>query len=103
MTTKAEKQPLFHENDGAADTKTQFKQDFKEFSLETDVREIGRPCRPRVSGSCVIKLFIVLYLLFCVGLSVLFVGLRYAHETEPEDEPLPWIPGTVGRTLSAVL
>ncbi len=98
MTANAEKQPLFYEDEGPVipgASETQFKQDFKEFSLETDVSDIGRPCRPRVSGGCVCKLFIILYLLLCVGLSVLYVGLRYTHETEPEDEPLPWIPGTV--------
>ncbi len=101
MTTKTsetEKQPLFIDGEepiSPVESKPKFKKAFKEFSLETDVDEIATGWWPKVTGSCLCKLSIVFYLLLCVGLSVLYVGLRYTHETKPEDTPPPWIPGTV--------
>lgn len=52
--------------------------------------------RYKVTGSCMCKLSIVFYLLVCVAVSVLYVGIYgHQHESDLEDQPLPWIPGTV--------
>ena len=60
--------------------------------------------RYKVTGSCMCKLSIVFYLLVCVGVSVLVVGLYgHQHESDLEEQPLPWIPGTVRPTIKVVI
>lgn len=95
-----EEQPLF-EGDDEPISLVDSSDKFKDFALSKDINEVimSKSCcyrlRQRVTGKCLCGLSIIFYLLLCVALSGLYVGLRYTHESEQEDEPAPWIPGTV--------
>ena len=98
--TETEMQPLFpvEEDQVFSVDSSERRQEFSKKSEPDKPKRIRCLCprlREKVTGSCLCKLSIVFYLLVCVALSVVYVGLRYEHEPDVEDQPSPWIPGTV--------